>query len=197
MSAGWHDLELRFGEGGGGWGPSNSGGWNDQLGFGIDVTLPIEGDTQQGNYVRPVDDGSMNLFRVIQGPLVTPNFESDVTATENSAIEVVGATGARIGSVTVADGKTLTATGMGLTVNNVNVGTGGTFSMTGPSRQHVRRRCRYGDRQRRTVACHQWCHRPVGRNDDNHQCSGINRLSVGWPRGRRHQCDRPALGRQR
>jgi hypothetical protein len=134
MSAGWHDLELRFGEGGGGWGPSNSGGWNDQLGFGIDVTLPIEGDTQQGNYVRPVDNGSMNLFRVIQGPLVTPNFESDVTVTENSAIEVVGATGAQIGSVNVADGKTLTASGQGLTVNNVTVGTGGTFSMTGPSR---------------------------------------------------------------
>ncbi|MEX2138443.1 MAG: PEP-CTERM sorting domain-containing protein [Pirellulales bacterium] len=134
LSAGWHDLELRFGEGGGGWGPSNSGGWDNTLGFGIDTTLPIEGDTTQANYVRPVDNGSMNLFRTITGPLLTPNFQSNVSATENSTINVVGATGAQIGSVSVADGKTLTATGNGLTVNNVTMGAGGAFSMTGPSK---------------------------------------------------------------
>jgi hypothetical protein len=134
LSAGWHDLELRFGEGGGGWGPSNSGGWNDQLGFGLDVTLPIEGDTNQANYVRPVDNGSMNLFRVITGPLVSPNFQSNVTATENSTIHVVGATGAQIGSVSVADGKTLTVTGNGLTMNDVTAGAGGLVSAAAPTK---------------------------------------------------------------
>ena len=76
MTAGWHDLELRFGEGGGGWGPSNSGPagstpetglWNNTLGFGIDFEVPIHGANPpiQANFTRPVDNGSMNLFRFV------------------------------------------------------------------------------------------------------------------------------------
>jgi hypothetical protein len=137
VPAGWHDVEFRFGEGGGGWGPSGQDGWVQAPapgvapGFGVDFTLPIDPSIPpiQAEFARPIDNGSMNLFRTTA--FQVPTFQSNVTATENSRINVAGVAAAVIGNVSVADGKTLTVLGNGLTVGNVTTGAGGAVSFTG------------------------------------------------------------------
>jgi hypothetical protein len=73
LPAGWHDVEFRFGEGGGGWGPSDSMNWvanppaGTAAGFGVDFTLPIDGANPptQANFTRPVDPGDGSVFRFV------------------------------------------------------------------------------------------------------------------------------------
>ena len=57
LAAGEHDIEIRFGQGGGGVGPNN--GWN--IGFGVDFTGA--GTTNPGNYVALADPGDGSLLR--------------------------------------------------------------------------------------------------------------------------------------
>ena len=69
-----YDVEFRFGEGGGGWGPSDSMGWvanppaGTAAGFGVDFTLPVDGvqPPTQAEFTRPVDPGDGTVFRFIQ-----------------------------------------------------------------------------------------------------------------------------------
>jgi hypothetical protein len=68
LSSGWHNVEFRFFQGGGGAGPVVSDGWNASLGFGIDLDGSNGYDAAganpiQSQYVAPLDNGSMNLFR--------------------------------------------------------------------------------------------------------------------------------------
>lgn len=67
LSAGWHDVEFRFGQGTGGAGPNVNDGWNATLGFGIDLDTadfdPAGTNPVQSKYVAPLDNGSMSLFR--------------------------------------------------------------------------------------------------------------------------------------
>ncbi len=77
LSEGWHDVEFRFGQGGGGVGPNVNGGWNGLLAIGLQIgnTGPFDNKTDgvtaggvtgatQARYTFPIDNGSMNLFRV-------------------------------------------------------------------------------------------------------------------------------------
>ena len=68
LAAGWHQVEFRFGQGTGGVGPVAQDGWNGQLGFGIDLTPGFDAASPtsapvQSEYVAPLDNGTMNLFR--------------------------------------------------------------------------------------------------------------------------------------
>jgi fibronectin-binding autotransporter adhesin len=58
---GWHNIEIRLGNGGGGAGPVDGNGWTATFGFG----WAVDGSTSnQGTaYAPPSDDGSGNLFR--------------------------------------------------------------------------------------------------------------------------------------
>jgi hypothetical protein len=90
LSAGWHTVEFRFGQGGGGAGPDSEGGWDASTnrnpitlppGFGIQfgtngvTTFDARSDgtnglggggfagATQSNYVVPLDNGLRSLFR--------------------------------------------------------------------------------------------------------------------------------------
>jgi len=82
LSAGWHDIELRFGQGGGGVGAVNQDNWGTAtFGFGIDLTDPVNALAVSGGtappanfnqlFTAPVDNGSMNLFRTLSGGVST------------------------------------------------------------------------------------------------------------------------------
>ena len=71
LTAGWHDIEIRMGQGIGGAGPVAQDGGGFSLGLGIDLTDPIDNNQNAGlgnvldfrPYVAPVDNGSQNLFQ--------------------------------------------------------------------------------------------------------------------------------------
>lgn len=78
LAAGWHDIELRFGQGGGGTGAVNQDNWGaTDKSFGIDITDPVNNTAVSGgtappanfhtNFTAPVDPGDMSLFRVLSG----------------------------------------------------------------------------------------------------------------------------------
>ncbi|MCB0033291.1 MAG: hypothetical protein KDE51_04705 [Anaerolineales bacterium] len=58
---GWHDIEIRFSNGGGGAGAVNGGGWTTTKGFGLNVDG--SSSTDGSNYISPVDPGDGSLFR--------------------------------------------------------------------------------------------------------------------------------------
>lgn len=89
LAAGWHDFEARFGQAGGGAGPNTvaTGAWDASLGFGVDLTLAIDGSTTaptRANFVAPLDNGSMNLFRT--------TVQSNITLAASSAASAGGVT---------------------------------------------------------------------------------------------------------
>jgi len=66
LPTGWHDIEIRFGNGGGGAGANNSQpGWSASKGFGYRVNDANSDptDVNGANYSIPTDNGSGNLFR--------------------------------------------------------------------------------------------------------------------------------------
>jgi fibronectin-binding autotransporter adhesin len=71
LATGWHDIEIRLGQGTGGAGPVGQDGNVFNLGLGIDLTSPVSELTSAGvgvildgsQFVAPLDNGSMNLFR--------------------------------------------------------------------------------------------------------------------------------------
>jgi hypothetical protein len=71
LTAGWHDIEIRLGQGTGGAGPVVQDGGGFGLGLGIDLTDPVDNNQNGGvgnvfdfrAYVAPVDSGSQNLFQ--------------------------------------------------------------------------------------------------------------------------------------
>ena len=92
LASGWHDIEVRLGQGAGGAGPSANDGWNTALGLGIDLTLPIDPaaganpnpSPVQANFVAPLDNGLMNLFRT--------TVSSGVNVAANSILNAGGMT---------------------------------------------------------------------------------------------------------
>ena len=59
---GWHDIEIRFGEGGGGAGPNNAAtNWTTTKGFGLNTAGTTS--TDAANFPTPIDPGNGTLFR--------------------------------------------------------------------------------------------------------------------------------------
>ncbi|HET6408973.1 MAG TPA: hypothetical protein VFG14_13890, partial [Chthoniobacteraceae bacterium] len=89
LPTGWHDVEVRFGQGTGGAGPVASDGWAATIGFGIDLDIAngIDSSTTspvQSQYIAPLDNGSMNLFRT--------TIASNLTIGANSTLRAGGFT---------------------------------------------------------------------------------------------------------
>lgn len=114
LPTGWHDIELRFGQGGGGAGPNNNGGWDTSLGLGIDLTLPIETGTTRASFIAPVDDGTMNLFRA-PAPEVTKIGAGTLTLSGNNSYH--GQTIVQGGAIVVTNNNSLGTTSSGLTMS--------------------------------------------------------------------------------
>jgi hypothetical protein len=117
LSEGWHDIEIRFGQGTGGAGPTGADGGIPGLGFGMDITTPVQTATGGGlgtfpvatNFVAPVDNGSQNLFR-------TTTVKSSVNLFAGTTLNAGGFT--QIGAIT--------ATGAGSFLNLAAAGTSDT-----------------------------------------------------------------------
>ncbi|MCX5675289.1 MAG: PA14 domain-containing protein, partial [Planctomycetota bacterium] len=140
LAAGLHDVEFSFGQGGGGVGPSNSGGWNNTLGFGIDTWLPVPGDTAQGNYVAPpatlfsvpamVVDPDHPGIAAATGTLTAGDTSANVLTLINGSASVNNLTGAGTNpAATIYAGQMLAAGGLvsnwtTLTVNGELTGMG-------------------------------------------------------------------------
>lgn len=92
LQSGWHDIEIRLGQGGGGAGPNANDGWNTTLGLGIDLTLPIDPaaganpnpSPVMANFIAPLDNGTMNLFRT--------TLSSTVNIADDSTLKAAGVT---------------------------------------------------------------------------------------------------------
>jgi hypothetical protein len=78
---GWHTIEIRFNNGGGGAGPVAGNGWTTTKGFGLrDATTGL--DSFNGNdYVVPLDNGSGSLFRVVSAFSALPNLSGNALIT--------------------------------------------------------------------------------------------------------------------
>jgi hypothetical protein len=102
--AGWYDIDIRFFNGSGGYGPAKQGGWTENFGFGIDV----DGNdtTDEANFVFPLDPGtgSGTLFRAgaTYGAIDMPN--TTFTVTSDSAISARTDSTATFGALTLDTG---------------------------------------------------------------------------------------------
>ncbi|MFO0885941.1 MAG: autotransporter-associated beta strand repeat-containing protein, partial [Pirellulales bacterium] len=126
LTPGWHDIEIRLGQGGGGAGPNVAGsGWTSSFGFGIDTVAPFDSagaGANAANYVVPVDNGTMNLFRVKTGNysivkadsgtlfLTNNNTYTVPTTVSGGVVQLTGAT-SQFSSVSVQSGAQLVGTG--------------------------------------------------------------------------------------
>jgi hypothetical protein len=91
---GWHNFEVRFGQGGGGVGPNQDPWQQDpKMGFGIDPQG--RGTTTKGDYIT-ADDGSGSLFRYVVSAGVT---RGKIIVDANATLMVKGFTQA--GKITV------------------------------------------------------------------------------------------------
>ncbi|MFW6164384.1 MAG: autotransporter-associated beta strand repeat-containing protein, partial [Planctomycetota bacterium] len=81
--AGWYDIELRFSNGTGDYGPVKKDGWTADYGFGMDVDGNDNED--EANFVFPADPGDASLFRV-----VTPTSPSDLIKTGGGTLTLAG-----------------------------------------------------------------------------------------------------------
>jgi hypothetical protein len=157
LSTGWHDIEIRLGQGTGGAGPVGQDGNVSNLGLGIDITSPVSELTSAGvgvvldgsHYVAPLDNGSMNLFRTTtvkstisvggDATLKAGGFTDLGTLQFNgfSSIADIAATGAAQNSTT--DAIMVTGTGQGTlniaragdTVTTTQLNLSGTLFKTG------------------------------------------------------------------
>jgi autotransporter-associated beta strand protein len=114
LTTGWHDIEIRLGQGGGGAGPFGQDGNAFNLGLGIDLTTPVSPQIAAGaglvidgsHYVNPLDNGSMNLFR-------TTTLKSSLSVGAEATLSVGGLS--NIGAVTFAgNASTINVSGAGL-----------------------------------------------------------------------------------
>jgi fibronectin-binding autotransporter adhesin len=114
LTTGWHDIEIRLGQGGGGAGPFGQDGNAFNLGLGIDLTTPVSPQIAAGaglvidgsHYVNPLDNGSMNLFR-------TTTLKSSLSVGADATLSVGGLS--NIGAVTFAgNASTINVSGAGL-----------------------------------------------------------------------------------
>ena len=130
----WHDIELRFTNGGGGAGAVGGNNWAGSLpdtatypnppwakGFGYALNPANPSSDNANDYLAPIDNGAMNLFRVSGGVL---------TKTGSGTLTLSGANTAA-GPTTVSQG-TLLVNGS-LDHSPVTVQTGATLGGSGSS----------------------------------------------------------------
>ena len=135
---GWHEFEVRFRNGGGGYGPVNSGGWNTSFGFG---TTRVTGSTAQADYTYPQDPGDGSLFRT--DPVYSSDFDADVRVTAPAKIRIDGDGVANLGVLTLEDdveldGDAFNFAGTAFAASAVTINTsraGSTVSVGAPSKQ--------------------------------------------------------------
>ncbi len=109
VTAGWHQFEVRFGQGVGGVGPA--AGWT---GFGFGIDLLGRGSTSQSYYVYPT--GPEWFRRAVDSTLDIVN---DIVVSANAAIQVPSTvTASTFGSLTIG-------------ANKLTVGGRGTFTVNG------------------------------------------------------------------
>ena len=123
---GWHDIEIRFGEGGGGGGPNNGAGqnWSATKGFGINTAG--SNSTDASNYIVPLDPGTGTLFRTISadGGKIVKNGAGTLTLSGNNTFN---------DTVTINQGRLVAASlnALGTTGAATTVDTGGELGFNG------------------------------------------------------------------
>lgn len=123
---GWHTIEIRFGNGGGGAGPVVGSGWTSTFGFGYN---PMAGGTpvvsfNASDYLKLQDDGSGTLLRTQvsnslnktgTGILTLSNantYDGPTTVTQGTLLVTnLAGSGTGTGAVSVASGGSLGGTG--------------------------------------------------------------------------------------
>jgi hypothetical protein len=135
VPSGWHQVEFRFGQGTGGAGPSDSGGWNATLGLGVDFTNPIHAGTTQAEFTRPVDPGNASVFRYKTYNTDTSMDNMNVIVNANAALNILQGRTVPMGALTVANGVTFTANSPGgaTTFTEANLGATATFDVSAAS----------------------------------------------------------------
>ena len=116
---GWHDIEIRMANGGGGAGSVGGTGWvGGSKGFGLRNATDNLDQIDGSYYVAPWDDGSGSLFRVVTGRTAATGLSANNVVVEADAtINLADAMDAG-GSITFGD---LSRTGAGtLTVVGTN-----------------------------------------------------------------------------
>jgi autotransporter-associated beta strand protein len=113
---GWHDIEIRLGNGGGGAGPVAGNGWTGTFGFGLRDSTTNLTSTTGTDYVTPLDPGNGTLFRTTNPGLVVKTGTGTLTLSGantgfGGGIQVNG------GSVVAAANDALGNTGFATTVN--------------------------------------------------------------------------------
>ncbi|HEX8914934.1 MAG TPA: hypothetical protein VF796_21455, partial [Humisphaera sp.] len=79
---GWHNIEVRFNNGGGGAGPVVGNGFFNNFGFGVNMTGAAALDGTQ--YLRPIDPGDGSLFRTAVAA------KGDVTLDNSTGLTIDG-----------------------------------------------------------------------------------------------------------
>ena len=130
----WHSFEVRFGQAGGGVGPSVANGWNSAtMGFGINTAgpfIPVGTAPNSANYTIPLDNGTMNLFKT----LAPDNPGASGLYKIGTGTQVLGNANTYAG-VTVVNGGVLQA-GVNNAIgssSDVTVNAAGTFDLNGTS----------------------------------------------------------------
>ncbi|HEX8914610.1 MAG TPA: PEP-CTERM sorting domain-containing protein, partial [Humisphaera sp.] len=108
LDSGYHTFEARFGQGGGGAGPSSQNGWPGTLGFGVHLSDGLDGGTDPTKYVAPdntvdVGDGSGNA-------LFVSGLASAVIIDSGGQLVIGGVSDATI-PITLGTANTATGTG--------------------------------------------------------------------------------------
>jgi hypothetical protein len=111
LPAGWHSIEIRFDNGGGGGGSVTGNGFTNNYGFGLNPNGTMALDGTQA--FRPIDAGDGTLFRTA----ASGRGNIEIGATGNAAAVALNATGlTRAGVITLNGGATdITAAKLTLT----------------------------------------------------------------------------------
>ncbi len=120
---GWHDIEIRMSNGGGGAGSVGGNGWvGGSKGFGLrDATDNLD-QTDGSYYVVPLDDGTGSLFRVVTGRTAATGLSSnnvvvEADATINLADAMNAGGSITFGNLSRTGAGTLTVVGANRTIN--------------------------------------------------------------------------------
>jgi autotransporter-associated beta strand protein len=127
---GWHDIEFRFSNGGGGAGPVAGNGWTSTFGFGVNTNPGIGFTSADGSaYTLPIDPGNASLLRYNVTNAVAANRltkDGPGTLTLTNANTYTGGTVINEGILQVTN-----TSGSGLGTGNVTVNAGGTLGGNG------------------------------------------------------------------